>query len=114
MFYINTEIETPTRFDIAKFFRFTGIGFEVLDSAMLQLVSELPVSGYFTITTQAERPDLLSWDIYNSVDYWWVLLLYNGINRVKDLTIGKVISYPSLDSLASFYLNLNLMQKTGE
>lgn len=112
MFYINTEIDTPTRYDIAKFLKFSSQGFEVMDSAMVNLVQKLPQVGYLTVTTQAGRPDLLSYDLYGTVDYWWILLLYNGINLINGLTVGKVISYPSEDSLANFYLNLNLLQKT--
>jgi hypothetical protein len=48
------------------------------------------------------RPDLLSYDLYGSVNYWWVFYRRN-LNVIKDpiwdFTSGKEIIAPSLDNL---------------
>jgi hypothetical protein len=57
----------------------------------------------FTITTQYHhRPDLLSYDLYGTKDYWWVFAQRN-INSIKDpvydFTAGTTIKLPKKSNL---------------
>jgi len=53
------------------------------------------------------RPDILSLKIYNSIDYWWILLLINGINDpYNDLKVGDIIQIPSILDIEDFYLKI--------
>lgn len=45
---------------------------------------------------EEERPDLISYRNFGSVDYWWVLLVYNKMTRVENLKKGLIIKIPSL------------------
>jgi hypothetical protein len=50
------------------------------------------------------RPDLLSYDLYGSPQYWWVFLVRN-MNVIRDpvwdFETGKKIFVPSVDHLRS-------------
>ena len=114
MFYIANTIQTPTRYDIVKFMSYSNGCLEVMDSALINLITQLPSAGAFEVTTQEGRPDLLSYDIYGNTQYWYILLLYNGILKITDLKTGVVVNFPSLDRLENFYMRLVNMQKTGD
>jgi hypothetical protein len=50
------------------------------------------------------RPDLLSYDLYNTVGYWWVFSIRNPDvikDPIFDLTAGKIIWLPVSTSLPS-------------
>ena len=44
------------------------------------------------------RADLLSYEAYGTVSYWWLICLANGIqNPFEELTAGKQIKIPIID-----------------
>jgi len=48
------------------------------------------------------RPDLLSYDTYQTVDYWWVFAIRNKSiikDPVFDLTAGKKIYLPKISTI---------------
>lgn len=50
-----------------------------------------------------ERPDLLSYDEYGTVDYWWVFMERNKdvlFDPIYDFKAGIVIIVPPIDSIA--------------
>ncbi len=53
--------------------------------------------------SQDERgsPDLISFREYGVEDYWWHLMTYNGICRVKDIVEGVTLRIPDYGSLVS-------------
>ena len=57
----------------------------------------------FTITkTYERRPDLLAYDLYGDVGYWWVFAVRNpNVIRdpIFDMTAGTQIFLPKLSSL---------------
>jgi len=42
------------------------------------------------------RPDLVSYDFYGSVDYWWKIMEVNKIKDVYDFKAGLTIFLPNL------------------
>lgn len=43
------------------------------------------------------RPDLISYKIYGTTNYWWFLMWFNGVADVwNDLREDMLIEYPSL------------------
>lgn len=74
------------------------------DSRLIDVILKLPQAGTITCYERAYRPDLISLDIYQSMEYWQVLLLYNDIMSIDDLTPNKVIKYPSREKLESALL----------
>jgi len=110
MYYINSELET-NRFDLARFCEFKEGVFDDLDSYFLDALLKLPLAGAYAIEGEAVRPDALSVNLYGSTQYWWILLVYNGMVSHEELTIGKTIFYPSLDQLETLYFELNSQEQ---
>ena len=52
----------------------------------------------------AGRLDLISFDAYNSVQYWWIIAKINAIiNPITEITAGKIIAIPLLTDIENFY-----------
>ena len=46
----------------------------------------------------AGRPDLISFDVYGTVDYWWLILVVNQItDPFEQLVAGKQIRLPIIN-----------------
>lgn len=114
MYYINNELASETRYDMSKFMEYVDGCYCILDSYLCSQVKNIPYSGVLTVTSQAGRPDLVSYDIYGSTQYWWVIMLYNDISSPQDLVVGMPISFPSISSLENLYFTLSTKQKTKD
>lgn len=108
--YINLDKELDDKFDLEKFFSFSKFVHDPLTSFFLEKLPSLPVRGRKTITTEVNRPDVLSYKIYRDTQYWWLLLEYNQILKFTDLKVGQQINYFSIDELEELYYTL----KSGE
>lgn len=113
MFFINNNLDTDTRYDIIKFFDFKQDNIDPLDSCLLINILNLPEQGIYTILNEEKRPDLLSYNLYQDTQYWWILLLYNSILNVNELKSGITIRYPSLTLLEKLYTELSIEQKAS-
>lgn len=51
----------------------------------------------YTVKQQdLQRPELISFKIYGTIDYWWLLMKYNNIYDVwNDMYEGQVLSVPN-------------------
>ena len=47
------------------------------------------------------RPDLMSYNIYGIVDYWWKIMEANGLSDVFDFKAGLNITLPSMNNIFS-------------
>ena len=58
-------------------------------------------SDKFTIVTPGEeyRPDLTSYRTYGIVDYWWLIMEFNGIYDIYDYKSGLNIRIPNANNL---------------
>ena len=45
------------------------------------------------------RPDKISAYYYGTPEYDWVILLVNTINGLQDLTLGKELVIPSIETI---------------
>lgn len=109
MFFLNLDLETDERFDISKFFDITN-GFDPLTSYTLDQLKKLPVKGNYAISGEDGRPDLVSYRIYGSTQYWWLLMFYNDKINIEDIKTSDILYYPSLDDLENFYFSLKIKQ----
>lgn len=58
---------------------------------------------YMTNINDVARPDLISYENYGTVDYWWVICLVNGIeNPLTDITVGMRLIIPSILDIDGF------------
>ena len=111
MFYINNDINNSTRYDLSKFMEFNNDNYDSLNSYMLEFLSKLPAFGLYMVKENEGKPDLISYDLYEDTQYWWILMLYNNIFNINELTPNKIISYPSISSIEELYSNANILQK---
>lgn len=110
-FFINTDLNTQTRFDIVKFIEFVGDNYDPLNSFILNNIKRLKSIGQYSIISE-KRPDLISSILYGDTQYWWLIMLYNDIYDISDLVAGKIINYPSQQALENFYVRLFTLEKT--
>lgn len=105
-FFINLDREFKEKFDLGKFMNFSNDTFDVLTSNFIRTVKELESGGQRIIIGESDRPDLLSFRLYGSPQYWWILLIYNDLSSIEDLNEGQNISFPSLDAIESKFTSL--------
>lgn len=61
--------------------------------------------GYYMVT-QADigRPTNISYKNYNTIKYWWAIMVVNGIrDPLNDLQVGQILQIPDLKDLYEFY-----------
>ena len=112
MFYINTDLESKERYDMAKFSEYLTDNFDILNSYFVHKLKSLAEFGQYAVQAEEERAELISFKIYGSTQYWWLLLLYNDLTAWEQLTAGLTLKYPSITSLEDLYFSLNTLENT--
>ena len=112
MYYINNNINVEARFDTMKFLEFNEDNVDPLNSFMLTNLMNIPPAGTYTIVKEECRPDLVSYELYDDTQYWWILLLYNKILDITEFKAGLDIVYPDKAYFETLYQNASLMEKT--
>lgn len=105
-FFIDLDNDYTSRYDFAKFLEFNSDNFDPLTSNFLADLQAIPSGGRYKIRGNEGRPDNISYAIYGDYQYWWLILIYNGIFTIDDLTSDRVINYPDQDLLEDFYFTL--------
>ena len=113
MFYLNEELSTPTRYDMIKFFNFDKDNIDCLTSFYATYLTKLQYVGEYTVIKEVKRPDLLSYNLYGSTQYWWILMWYNSLLNIDDLSSGLVIRYPSHSAIEDLYVQASTFKKAG-
>lgn len=50
------------------------------------------------------RPDLISFNVYGVVSYWWLLMVVNRVfNPFRDLTVGALLKIPNILDIYDYY-----------
>ena len=111
-YFLNSEYESDERFDMARFMAYTD-NFDPLTSRFLHDLSGLAHSGEYIVQNEEGRPEILSYKIYGNTQYWWILLYYNGITAVEDLTTNMVIKYPSIGDLENLYFSMKAKETSN-
>jgi len=74
-----------------------------LDILIYRTFPEEPDDIYKPISvTYHHRPDLMSFDLYGTADYWWVFIVRNRdviIDPIWDFVEGKYIHIPKLSTI---------------
>lgn len=98
------NVDSPIRFESSKFFPFTDVsGFDIIRSYLAQQLGYIPSSGSYNIVTEEGRVDLVAVDTLGSTQYYWLLMMYNGITDVSQLKTGVELKIPDRDSLEELY-----------
>lgn len=62
-----------------------------------------PVSYYRVKKIEECRPDIISYRIYGTQNYWWFIMLFNGYTDVwNDITENQIIKYPDIQKVRDF------------
>ena len=77
---------------------------------------DLPINGFnnheFNLTprlyqlteSDIQRPDMISYKLYNSVGMWWLLMKYNKVEDIwNDLFVGMILEAPQKSELEEYY-----------
>lgn len=114
MFFINNNVKLSDKYDLAKFIEFDDdYVFDALNSYILYQLPRLAPSGEYVVSSEANRPDLLSYAVYGDTSYWWILMWYNQLLKPQDIVVGLKIKYPSMGTIEQLYRNISLMQKVS-
>ena len=111
MFYIDLDREYPTRYGFEKFCSLENDTYDILTSYFIDRMKDLPMVGIYKVSGEERRPDLVSYEIYEDTQYWWILMNYNNLIFVDDISEGTEIGYPSIDDLEDIYFSLNRVAK---
>ena len=113
-FYFQFDVEMSERFVMEKFTEPEGDFFDVLNSYFLNTIKDIKRAGEFLVTDQEKRIDVISYMIYGSTQYWWLLLEYNDIIDQSTIKTGDAISFFDLSDLESKYHFLQKEQHKSE
>lgn len=115
MHFINLELlntkDFKERFDLQKFVGFSEDVYDYLDSYFIEQVNRLPVFGKTIVQIEENRPDLVSYRIYGTTQFWYILMIYNGMVSPFDLTEGQELNYPKIEDIEKLYFSLNALQR---
>jgi hypothetical protein len=117
MYFVNLDLlnekDFTDRYDLQKFVEMNENVYDYLDSYFINKLTELPVFGKTFVQIEEDRADLLSYRIYGTVKFWYLLLIYNGMISPFDLVEGQEINYPRIEDIEELYFSLNALQKNN-
>lgn len=102
----------PVNYD-NKFFRAFAVFTDSygIDPLKDKIVPKLMAIPSYTVhrVTQNERgaPDLISFNAYNTEDYWWHIMQYNGVFRVSQIVEGIQLKLPDLGAIIAITNNIS-------
>jgi len=100
-------IKTPIRFESSKFFPFSEAGgYDIIRSAFARQLGYIPQVEEVSVGVNEGRVDLIGFDTLGSTQYFWIILMYNGITDVKQLTANTKLRVPSRDALEQLYFTV--------
>ncbi len=78
--------------------------YQMLDWLKSSYITNLPnlqvQEQYILQAADVPFPELLSYKKYGTTDYWWILLMFNGvIDPIKEMSAGKLWSIPTFSSI---------------
>ena len=117
MFFYNQKLENITDTGLIQeehFFKFDekNACYDMFDNTFINSFMKLKSIGNYVITSNDEkRPDLISYNIYNTVKYWWLLILYNEILDSDELKKDKQLKYFDINDLNKLIMDLSIKQK---
>lgn len=104
-----------------KFFRVYAVTVDkqgidpLMDRLVPKLVQITEYTNHDVRMDERGAPDLISLREYNSEDYWWHIMAYNGICRFRDIVEGITLKIPELGAIIAITNDMLLSnQNNGE
>ena len=105
-FYYN-YVETPVRYESSKFFPFSEVGgYDIIRSYFAQQLGYIPEFGDMKIVSEEGRVDLCAVDTLGSTQYFWLLMMYNGITDINQLSTGTILKIPDKNKIEELYFRV--------
>lgn len=101
----NNIIYPNSRYNYHLIYTDPDTGEKFLETYKIPKISSKPTDITYTITPdRAFRPDLISYDFYNTPSLWWVFCVSNTIlnplDREEGLYVGRTITIPDMNFVA--------------
>ena len=107
MFFLDFDNKNNLRrYDMSRFMQWTGECYDPLSSFFMKRILNMGTATHYEVTQEENRADLLSYNIYGDTDYWWILLLFNGILCPFNIPSGTIIKVPSIEEISEIYTSL--------
>ena len=97
-YFYNNKLDIE-RFSYENFVEWQEDTFDIYNSSILNEIPALVEVGKYDVQHNEGRIDLISYEIFGDVKFWWMLLEYNGIIDQSEIKTGDVIRYFSLNAL---------------
>jgi len=114
LFFVNLDIDTIKRFDMAKFMDFKNQAHDPITSSLIFRLKDLPSGGEIVVRGEEARPDLISFRALLDTQYWWIIMLYNDVIDVNDLVEGQKLNVPDQGALDDLFFSLKADQVASE
>jgi len=76
---------------------------DFLHNALSKFTTTYPVNYYRVTGVDLMRPDMISYNFYGTVGFWWILMVINGINNpLCDLKVGQILQIPNKLDIYAF------------
>ncbi len=89
--------------------------YDLVANSINDFVFPTPMRQYVVVEADLKRPDLIMINIYQNLDLmwaYWILLFINDINDIwEDISVGKILYYPSEKSINDFLVFARNNQK---
>ena len=94
--------------DITDFFKIVTVRgnqeYDFLENSLSNFTMTYPVRYYTVVQEDLLRLDLISYKMYQTVDYWWLIGYVNGVENIwTDMAVGDLYTIPSVLDIYSFY-----------
>ena len=93
--------------DRCEFYNITTVDgideFDYLNNSLSEFRTDYPVKYYRVTSADLMRPDLISWQFYQTCDFWWLICYVNKIiNPLRDFVPGKILIIPDIMDIFNF------------
>ena len=100
-------VKTAIRFETSKFFPFSEAGgYDIIRSYFARQLGYVPQVEEVAVSTNEGRVDLIGYDTLGSTQYFWIIMMYNGVTDVSQLTSNTKLRVPSRDALEQLYFTV--------
>jgi len=96
-----------------SFYTITDVGngneYDHLHNTLSKFTMTYPLSYYRVKEEDIMRLDLVSYKVYKTVDYWWLIGVVNKIeDPFNDIAVGDLLKIPSIFDIYTFYKKYSL------
>jgi len=77
--------------------------YDYLYNNLSQFEMNYSISYYRIEQSDLMRPDLISYKIYGTITYWWLIMMINKIeNPLRDMEVGTLLQIPNILDIYEF------------